>query len=143
MEKREIKFRLWMKKEWSKDFIMRYWDEINDCMSFNDPTYIGLAFFNKEKGVDEGTVIMQYTGIKDLEGNEIYEGDILKNNMDSIGLVIWFSSGNSGCYWQVQDEFDRKRNKTGNLQMLGLVGDDWCDFEIKKIGNIYENPELL
>lgn len=62
--------------------------------------------------------VLQYTGLKDVNGAELYEGDIYKH---------W------GCIEQA--EFDQVIYD--NMQCTLLDG----DFEI--IGNIYENPELL
>jgi len=73
--------------------------------------------------------IMQYTGLRDKNGKEMYEGDILKYSYDNHGKVvtetlvaeipgIFYQFGNESTY-----PFDEK--------------------ECEVIGNIYENPELL
>ncbi|PZM86351.1 hypothetical protein DLH72_01285 [Candidatus Gracilibacteria bacterium] len=74
-----------------------------------------------------GLELMQYTGLKDKNGKEIYEGDILQ-----IGLrkyeVIW----EDGFYRL----FDRKAEAKEKYCSLNLK-------DLKIIGNIYENPELI
>jgi len=85
--------------------------------------------------------LMQYTGLKDKNGKEIYEGDIIEyNDFNSlrtgghaedkiiVGKVI-FSCG----MWMVGE------NNCDHDLYEGLVNDK----ELEIIGNIYENPELL
>ena len=76
-----------------------------------------------------GCKLMQYTGLKDKNGKEIYEGDIVRlfehTNFDCFAEVIW-------------NEANAKFSKT-NSPTSDIFGGD----EIEVIGNIYENPELL
>lgn len=79
--------------------------------------------------VGEDTILEQYTGMKDAEGKEIYEGDILRSDLDTIDVVdIVFWDEENAC-------FATKPNYI-----------DWetmPDPSMKIIGNIHENPELL
>lgn len=73
-------------------------------------------------------IAMQYTGLKDKNGKEIYEGDILRHNREAYIGKVWFCDG---CFMTDCEGF-------GNQPMNDLdLG--W----IEVIGNIYENPELL
>lgn len=75
----------------------------------------------------EDCILMQYTGIKDKNGKEIYEGDILKYEtgyMDSVTYEdgCFMTTGNSSC--------DYLHCSVGRYHPV-------------VVGNIYENPELL
>jgi len=99
------------------DLISRSFDDLNDI----------LHEFNTEK--------MQSTGIKDKNGKEIFEGDVVKA-YEGTYEVVWPEKYITG------DNEDIKAwclNRTDN--MTGLRGlDVQSTYEI--IGNIYENPEL-
>lgn len=87
---------------------------------------------------DEVTMLMQYTGLKDKNGIEMYEGDILKTNK-RVGAVEWKDL--EACYTMTY----RDGRVTVYRTLSADEGDEtgyycsWCEV----IGNIYENPELL
>ena len=88
-----------------------------------------------------GYKIMQYTGLKDKNETEIYEGDILL-------APEWFGTLKCVCIYQ-------QENTVNPIQGFGLYSydsyfkkyntlvesDEWDEFEV--IGNIYDNPALL
>lgn len=84
--------------------------------------------------------IMQYTGLKDKNGKEIYEGDIMKVNEDltkmfyikEIGIVTYLR----GQFYADEDCVD-----LSGFSCLADMGGKFIRAEV--IGNIYENPELL
>lgn len=77
-----------------------------------------------------GNILMQYTGLKDKNGNEIYEGDIVKHPYAGLQIIVY-------------------QNITGGVGFLDYVGDSVYlpsveDFDnLEVIGNIYEHPELI
>ena len=78
--------------------------------------------------------LMQYTGLKDKNGVEIYEGDSVKFiPSGEYGLVTTFgNSQNQGIEWE--------NSRTAFFTPMFYLG---CETELEIIGNIYENPELL
>lgn len=125
---REIKFRAWDKRD-SKMHEVFGLTNISVCYKENAkmPAYEVLS--------DE-IQIMQYTGLLDKNGKEIYEGDIVqlfigKHTHEKPIEVKWKQEiGSCGCCFE---EF------FGNGFVI--TGGNCCEYEI--IGNIYENPELL
>jgi hypothetical protein len=78
-------------------------------------------------------ILMQFTGLHDNNGKEIYEGDILKDGKGQPGHVLW--AHNSWLMeWMVRDY-------EGKLTYEKMLDDCFGYGEV--IGNIYENPELL
>lgn len=81
--------------------------------------------------------LMQYTGLKDKNGVEIYEGDICR---------CWGGAEFNG-YYEYNKIYEVKWQGSGFEMVIDDCGYGWnysSGFEyIEVIGNIYENPELL
>lgn len=94
---------------------------------------------------------LEYTGLKDNQGKEIYEGDILELKADEPGFgdiewqgIVEFGNPNGGYDWgfQIKPIGDVSVYPLNPLILL------WVETEMpyvscKVIGNIYQNPELL
>lgn len=77
---REIKFRVWYKdKMWLPEGIQSYSDFMVSALG-------GVFFMNEPgyyNGKDHSAVLMQYTGLKDKNGREIYEGDVVVEEIET------------------------------------------------------------
>lgn len=120
-----------------REIKFRAWEAIRQRMIYpKNETFYGHIVFTPEEENDmdkcEDTIpiFMQYTGLKDKNGKEIYDGDICRldgeeaDNYDT-GDVCWCADG-----WIFSNSYTN--------ESLSV----YCK-RLKVLGNIYENPELL
>ena len=124
----EIKFRAWNKEE--KE-IIKALTLLNLC----DRVSASLALLGGEKknnDLFDHLIFMQYTGLKDKNGKEIYEGDIVeykfREDLD-----------------EIQEEVKWEKDDTGFTPFNDYCYEDKVLFgkDCEIIGNIHENPNLL
>lgn len=125
--KREIKFRFWHKN-------LRRWFEGEDLsIDGSGRIYIWHEGAFEPEWDPDGSLV-QYTGLRDKKGNEIYEGDVVTLLIDKEPYayeIIW--------------EHDHQR--FGLVEADGTIEhESWAytphnDFDV--IGSVHENPELL
>lgn len=138
---REIKFRAWDKEK----------NEITTTICIG-----GLHIpYNSNPN---NYILMQYTGLKDKNGKEIYEGDIVTGQYshydplqdayiedEKMGGIVFFNE-HKWSFKAIQHLCDKDRE--GKMRYFDLFdeklhwgGQRFGDMEV--IGNVYENPELL
>lgn len=127
MANREIKFRAWdiVKKKMCNKLTIDYCNEYG----FNN------AYHEDDSGFGDIPILMQFTGLKDKNEKEIYEGDIVKTRWiedDKIytGKVIF----KDGCFRLYVERF-----------FVPVFDSEYSSYirELEILGNIYENPELF
>ena len=138
---RELKFRAWDKNAeymvYSDNHDDDYFWHIGETgiyVQWYDPVIVKLTpdgAIESSGWTDADCIIMQYTGIKDKNGNEIYEGDIVQypeyyfyDHLMPAGIEVieWDGNGFNELLWFGYGNYPA-----------------W----IEVIGNIYENPELI
>lgn len=124
---REIKFRVWDEEEktmWRHENIgyINFYDKV---IWLRHGGFLDMDY--------NPCTLMQYTGLKDKNGKEIYEGDIVSLFYETQISEVRFNS-KYGC-WEVKVQLSI------HSQGWDLLGNHLGESEV--IGNIYENPELL
>ena len=109
---REIKFRAWNKE--------------NKKMLYEIPLAT-VNFYSSLEEFFKHTELMQYTGLKDKNGKEIYESDLLKCEDGKIREVIWYKLG---AGWRVGTD-----DKDTYFNGIGIYAD-----KLEIVGNKFENP---
>lgn len=132
---RDIRFRAWDVSKLPDGTIRKVMHSNNDLMCWGEvpsPMFAtGFADEKLKKG--ELWVWMQFTGLKDKNEKEIYEGDIVraKSKFVSVNYEVYWED--RLCQFRLCARHDKQYDKTHDLYI-------WAD---EVIGNIYENPELL
>jgi uncharacterized phage protein (TIGR01671 family) len=141
---REIKFRAWLKKSKIMVEVLQISIESKCILMKGEP--LEYVVFREFEGDDiwsgisfEDIELMQYTGLKDKNGVEIYEGDIVKIFDDGYETicVVRYENGFFDLY--------KKSDKTasGYENYDDFIAFTNYDYDFEVIGNIHENPEML
>ena len=134
---REIKFRAWDSK--TKKWLFGY--EYPNLGGFSMKGEVMLfgeysRFFESIPIEDwDKIILMQYTGLKDKNGKEVYEGDVIRQSSDL--CIIESCVGGFDC--QMLVELKNGGTLRGSVYNFSFLSEKYCEI----IGNIYENPELL
>jgi uncharacterized phage protein (TIGR01671 family) len=139
---RDFKFRVWEplnKKMHYLNFSLYECDgrlnkfvlpENHQLSQYTNYTYMNL----------NSVVVTQYIGLKDTDGNEIYEGDILYFEDDNECLTEVVRWDNKYGRFYFDEYVDKEYDKESYYADIN----DWTIIShFKRVGNIYENPELI
>lgn len=127
-----------MAKEVKREIKFRAWDKLNSKMlevSTIDFRTMNVSYSYHSNGHRNESIVdpilMQFTGLKDKNGKEIYDGDILESKGTRV-KIIWSNKDFQGIgFWAIKADGDNEVN-IHHFVTYGEV-----------IGNIYENPDLI
>lgn len=132
---REISFRAWDEKKKIMHFDFQFiktGNEGNDWILFvSDKQPIGGEVeWDKNPHFSQQLKIMQYSGIEDINGKKIYEGDVVKSTIHNpTHYQVEFIEGGFCCTHPLIEGYPIDINHFSS--------------KFKVVGNIFENPELL
>ena len=121
---RELKFRVW---DATKGVFLRSYGNRGEDFLYSG-RFVAVTWFIQCARLENPTrfFIQQYTSLKDKNGREIYEGDILKYEFSDILCTVKWSKEDNDCHpCFVMNDLSSQRG------------------EVEIVGNIHENPSLL
>lgn len=120
------------------DIKFRAWCYLNKKMYYSVVQYLGCLRISEDLGYRDGSLslhsliasrelfsVMQFTGLRDKNEKEIYEGDIIFHPHYGAGKIVYAEA----CFCTVHCDVETELYN--------------CFYDCKIIGNIHENPELL
>lgn len=144
---REIKFRSYNKET---GFMMNPWalakSDNSDSFDLVDDSMSGEIHIHDYNTMD-CVVLMQYTGLTDKNGKEIYEGDIVKTHDQN--NIIRYQHGSFMLIGLHEDRYERNYSRLYHYLIDSTIPNmegsrfDGITTTLEVIGNIYENPDLL
>ena len=141
-----------------REIKFRAWDKLNkemfdvEIINFQERrVYKDTVSYRKFEDIE----LMQYTGLKDKNGKEIYEGDVVKlihtgieisaDRLEDLKRFVGIIKYENGIFKIVRTEkslieskyFEMEQKKVSEIFIYSKL------YDLEVVGNIYENPELL
>ena len=109
----------------SREIRFRVWDKESKKMVY------------REREDYEAVELLQFTGLKDMNGVDIYEGDFIRS-LDGVIAIVRFENGVFGCDRKITADFRTNEHHVIHQPVVDYVMDG-CEV----VGNEYENENLL
>lgn len=142
LERRFFKFRAWDngKKEWLLGYNypnLGGFSLDGECVLMGEWESVCTSFMFEKNGKKRTDLkLMQYSGILDKYQKPIYEGDVVNDEDNGNGIVVF----QSGCFFM-------NYGTDVTMEFLGLKLDEFKRLQAKRtvevVGNIYDNPQLI
>lgn len=122
MEQRVIKFRAWEERTKTMHYNLSWYSDNSSAVMSKERPLIGAR-------------LLQFTGLKDKAGVEIYEGDLISFD-HRFTYVVKYEDAKFVCYHAMNDY-----GKWGDLHRLS--DPDFMEYHHEVIGNIFTHPHLI
>ena len=128
----------------------RAWDKLAKQFTYPDKGYQGhyvLTLNGQFQNLQNGSggdeyIVQQFTGLKDSERNDIYDGDYVeyyKDEKNYLGTVSFFD----GAFTVIGEHYHENNELTIFKYQLYTIYKYIYEYKVKVIGNIFENSEFL
>lgn len=135
---REIKFRAWFKSDDDGAMLTH-----EDLINMDQETHAMYTIITNEEQ-DEDVVFMQYAGLKDKNGVEIYEGDICRvSDEEPYSNELFYADYDWSLIGEVSMIDCALFVHSNDGLSIPLYNIRSGSIEVEVVGNVYQNPELL